>query len=100
MKTTLFLLCLLGATAAFGQTVGVGGEAQPLEISGHPAHAYQRPMQEQQPVLETSSVTFAHGVRPLWEVAPVVDEVPLGDSARILKKEHDEAKKSEIVWEN
>jgi hypothetical protein len=102
MKTALLIVCLLGASAAFGQIGGtISGEPQPLVLSGHPAHASQRPMAEPQVVLENySGFTHAQGVRPLWEVAPVVDEVPLGDSARILKKQHDEAKRAEIVWVN
>jgi hypothetical protein len=39
-------------------------------------------------------------VRPLWELAPVKVETPLGDSARMLKKQHANARKADIVWEN
>jgi len=42
----------------------------------------------------------AHGVRPLWEVATPAYVVPLGDSARMLKKEHLDAKKAVVVWTN
>jgi|ERR1700690_2474764 hypothetical protein len=102
MKTALLVFCLLGASAAFGQVgATISGEAQPLVLSGHPAHASQRAMAEPQVVLENyNGFTHAHGVRPLWEVATEVDEVPLGDSARELKKQHEEAKKAEIVWVN
>ena len=50
--------------------------------------------------METSINVQAHGVRPLWEVATPAYVVPLGDSARMLKKEHMSAKKAEIVWNN
>ena len=42
----------------------------------------------------------AHGVRPLWEVAKPSEPVPLGDAARLLRKEHAAAKKADIVWNN
>jgi hypothetical protein len=54
----------------------------------------------EQNLLITSAYTYARGVRPLWEFAPASMEVPLGDMARLLKKEHASAKKSETVWVN
>jgi len=53
-----------------------------------------------QNIMEQSTNVQAHGVRPLWEVATPAYVVPLGDSARMLKKEHLSAKKAEIVWNN
>ena len=53
-----------------------------------------------QNIMEQSASVQAHGVRPLWEVATPAYVVPLGDSARMLKKEHTYAKKAEIVWNN
>jgi hypothetical protein len=100
MKTTLFLLCLLSATAALGQSVGgsaLSAEVQPFEMSGHQSRAAQHPMASEQSLLETSSYSYAQGERPLWEVAPVIHAVPLGDIARMLKKEHDAAKKATFV---
>jgi len=45
---------------------------------------------------------FPQGQRGLafHEVATPAYVVPLGDSARMLKKEHMYAKKAEIVWNN
>ena len=44
--------------------------------------------------------THARGERPLWEFPSSAMTTPLADTARLLKKEHEAAKKSEIVWSN
>jgi len=104
MKTMLFALCFLWATAAFGQSVLAGtalsNEPTVLQISGHPEHASRQPMGAEQNLLIPSPFVAGHGQRPLWEVAPVRYEIPLGDSARMLKKEHATVQKAQIVWEN
>lgn len=105
MKTALLVLgILLFAGAAFGQaTVGAMGlNAEPIvyEFQSHPGHASQQEMGKHQDIMEQFTNVQAHGVRPLWEVATPAYVVPLGDSARMLKKEHMYAKKAEIVWNN
>jgi len=104
MKTGLFVLCFLLTTAAFGQSVLTGSpmnaDAQPVPFTSHPQRAVQTPMAMEQSVMENSSVHYAQGLRPLWEVAPVSNEIPLGDAARALKKEHESAKKAKFVWNN
>ena len=104
MKTSVFVLCFLCATAAFGQSGGVGSAltATPsvLEFSSHEQLASQHPMGHEQNLLEASGYSWAQGERPLWEVAPVSHPTPLGDSARSLRKEHATAKKAEVVWNN
>jgi len=57
-------------------------------------------MAREQNLLNDNGLTFAHGERPLWEVAQTKKVVPLGDIARELRKEHESAPKAEIVWEN
>jgi hypothetical protein len=57
-------------------------------------------MLSEQSLLGTSTYVTAHGERPLWEFAPKVVEVPLGDIARTLRKERQIAKKSAAVFEN
>jgi len=105
MKTALFLfaLCFV-ATGAFGQNaIGAGAmsnQPQIVEFPDHPQHASQRPLAHEESVLVPSGIVSAQGERPLWEVAPTVKVVPLGDVARMFKKEHESAKKAEIVWEN
>jgi hypothetical protein len=104
MKITLFLFCLFCATAAFGQAVyggsALNAEPQMLNFPTHPARALQQPMGQQENILESSAIVSAHGERPLWEVAPKKQEVPLGDVARMFRKEHATAKKAVIVWDN
>jgi hypothetical protein len=105
MKTTVFVLCFLCATAAaFGQSVGGGSalSAEPVIVQfvSHPGRAYQQAMGPEQNLLGQTANVQAHGVRPLWEVAAPSYVVPLGDSARLLKQEHATAKKADIVWTN
>jgi hypothetical protein len=103
MKSTVFVLCLLCATAAFGQSVGATAlSAQPVVVQfySHPEHASPLPMAQEQSLLIPSAYTYAKGERPLWEFAPDSYATPLGDTARQLKKEHAAAKKSDTVWVN
>ena len=57
-------------------------------------------MAQEQNLLANSSYSFAQGERPLWEVQPLSHSVPLGDVARRMKKEHETAKKADIIWNN
>jgi hypothetical protein len=101
MKTTWFLLCFLCATAALGQSFvasAVNNEAQPLQMTSHPAHASQHAMAAEQNLLDNSGYVYAQGEMPLWEVAlPVSRTTPLGDVARILRQEHAATKKADFV---
>jgi len=98
MKTTLFALLLLCATAAFGQaaSLGISNEPQPISIPSHQQHASQHAIASDQSLLITSnSDTSARGERPLWEAgAKPPAEVPLGDVARLLRNEHTSAKRA------
>lgn len=104
MKLTFLLLCVLCATAAFGQATAGGAvlsaEPQIVELPNHPAQATQQAMGIEQNLLGNSENLSGHGQRPLWEVAPKTQSVPLGDIARDLRKEHAMAPKAVIVWDN
>ena len=104
MKSMFFALCFLCSTAAFGQYGGgsISSRVQPLQIDSNPLHASFQPLAPSQDLSETnaSTYTYARGERPLWEVAVPTHEIPLGDSARALRKEHDVVKKSVRVWSN
>jgi hypothetical protein len=102
MKTTLLAFCFfLWTSAAFGQSAPVlTNQPQMLQVPDNPGHAAQHEMAEEQNILEHSGYTYAQGERPLWEFGPVSQPVPLGDSARALRKQHEGTKKSEIVWQN
>ena len=100
MKTAIFVMCVLCASAAFGQ-VGASVSAQPqiYSFESHPQNASQQPMASEQS-LNTATYVYAQGERPLWEVATPSHEVPLGDSARLLRQEHIAAKKAVKLWQN
>ena len=102
MKTAVFALCFLCATVAFGQaSAGISSQVATVAFNSHEAVAAQHSMGAEINLLETSAgSTWAHGERPLWEVAPVSHPTPLGDSARLLRQVHASAKKAEFVWNN
>ena len=110
MKNILLAACFLICTgtvctsAAFAQSVAgataMSGDAQMLQMPGHPSHASEKSMDSAKSLFTGSGSSFAKGEIPLWEVAPTTVVVPLGDSARALKKEHAEAKKAQVTWVN
>lgn len=103
MKTTLFVLFLFCATAAFSQAFGPVGAVmsnQPVvfEIAGHPEHASPQSLAAPQYLNESTGSTFAQGVQPLWEFPVLQEEVSLGEAARVLRQQHAMAKKAEIYF--
>ena len=102
MKTTLLVLFILCAAAAFGQNGGVlSSQSQVLEFPEHPQHAAPHAMANEVPLVGGSSYTVEHGERPMWEFGPVSEKPSLGDVARAYRKEKEKmnAKKPEIVFE-
>ena len=103
MKTTLLALalCFLGASFAHGQATSVlYAEPREYDVPSHPKQASRQPLATKQDLREGSDVVSDRGLRPLWEVAPKVVVVPLGDVARMLRKQHEMAPKADIIWEN
>jgi hypothetical protein len=101
MKTTLFIFCLLFASAAFGQSYLAPSTMSPtLQMAAHPERAGQQSMGEEQNLRGSAGFTYAHGERPMWEVMPLPQSQPLGDAARELRKEHESAKKAVRIFEN
>lgn len=104
MKATLFALFLLSASAAFGQTASgvsaLSNEPTVFRMTSHSERAAYSQLGHEQNLSESSTITIAQGERPLWEVAPVHVEVPLGDIARALREEHAKVKKADFVREN
>ncbi len=104
MKTIIFAVCFLCTTAAFAQLGGatVSSRAQPNSFESNPLHASRQALAEPQNLMDSNANTYTYGQgeRPLWEVAEEKHEVPLGDSARALRKEHEVVKKSAKVWSN
>jgi hypothetical protein len=98
MKITIFALCFMCATAAFGQMSAVSNEAQPLAMVDHPRFASQQPLRTEMNLLGPSGFTYDKGERPLWEFPSAkINIVPLGDIARDLRKEHLTAKKADKI---
>jgi hypothetical protein len=101
MKTTLFVLCCLCATAALGQSVGSVAAApvtSTIQMASHAEHATQQPLAQEQNLLERSNYYYAQGEMPLWEAQgrSKSHPVPLGDIARMLRKDHELVKKADI----
>ena len=103
MKRTLFVCCLLSATAVFAQNYGSasfrGGEPVIYQAPSHPAHASYAPMSQEQSVLAATSYSSAQGERPASDF-PQAEGVSLGTAARELKKDREGVKKSAIIWVN
>jgi hypothetical protein len=101
MKKTLFVLCLLSTTAAFAQFAGSRTSTEPSTVvsPNHPAQAAYTPMSQERSVLGSGSYTSAQGERPFSDF-PQPEPIPLGTSARELKKQHAQLKKSHVVWVN
>jgi hypothetical protein len=103
MKTLVVMLGFLAGSAAMAQIGGgvLSSEPTVIGFNSHNAHASQQGMGELQAVMERGAPLIAQGERPVWEVAPPKPTaVPLGDIARMLKKERLAAKKAATVWEN
>lgn len=103
MKTALLVLCLLFTTAAFGQYGGaasyISNEPQIYQSPSHPAHASVQPLAQEQSVLAGTNYSSARGERPTWDL-PQAHVVPLGDTARLFRKEHARLRKARIILEN
>ena len=100
MKLTFVLLCLLCASAAFGQAVSAQPSyAQPLVMPDHPQHASQHELAQPQDLFEHSSYTYAKGELPLSDFVHPSEPEPLGDIARAYRNEHASVKKAGFVFE-
>lgn len=104
MKTAILTFCLLTAGSVFAQTlVGGSGLSAPtssqLNFPSHQRRAEQHPLGQTQTILEEYTVTSAQGDRPLWEFAAIDNSTPLGDVARILRKEHESAPKATFIFD-
>lgn len=103
IKIVVFAICLLSTAAALGQNMAgvsaLSNQSQMLQLPDHPQHASLHALAPEQTLLPSSSIVYARGEQPLWEFAPKEDIQPLGDIARIFRKEHAEAKKAVMVWD-
>lgn len=103
MKTTLIALFLMFCVAsAFGQTASVlSNNPAPTVMTDHPQHASQHDMATEQTLLGTNNpYSYAQGEQPLWQYPVEKHVTPLGDIARAYRKDHELARKAEVIWEN
>jgi hypothetical protein len=103
MKTTIFVLCFLCASAAaFGQTAAVlSNTAQPVSMpDDRPLHASEHAMATESSLLSSGTISWAKGEVPLAELASPMYHTPLGDIARAYRKEHEAMPKAAKVMEN
>lgn len=99
MKALMCALFLLCTAAAFAQTAGgvLNSQVSVFQMPSHPEHASYAQMGREHSLAEQSVYIIAKGERPLWEVAPLKETVPLGDIARALREEHARAPKAQFV---
>ena len=99
MKITLFALCFLCATAAFGQSASVlSSVPSPMQISGHPEHATQHSMRQEDNLRGDEMYSYAQGEQPLSDFGTGKVEIQLGDVARNLRKLHAQDRKATTVF--
>jgi hypothetical protein len=104
MKYAIAVAALLCAVCAYAQNYGTPGvlNSQPVGVNfaSNPRHAAEVPLAREQSLLAGTNFVYAKGERPLWEFGDSRSAESLGEAARRLKKEHEQAKKAEIVWVN
>jgi hypothetical protein len=104
MKYAIVVIALFCASCAFAQTYGTPGvlsnQAVGVIFASNPRHATEVPMAREQSLLTGTGFMYAKGERPLWEFGNPKNAVSLGEVARQLKKDHESAKKAEVVWTN
>jgi len=103
MKMAVLAICILGSSAAFAQAASrssVSAQTQQYVFETHPEHASRQALRSSEELNGNEVMIYAQGERPLWEVATPVHEVPLGDSARALRREHATVKKAARYWQN
>lgn len=104
MKNVIFtILACLGflAGVASGQVATSGQQGvytNTVQMPEHPQHASQHAMSAEQSLLDISTVTIAHGERPLWEFGYSKTEPSLGAFARDYREKHAKVEKARVVW--
>ncbi len=105
MKTAFLALCLLGATAAFGQHAagGVSSQSHSYQSPSHPQHAAPHALAAEHYLLGGSNYSSVRGDTRTWDLAQEPTQSStrsLGETARMLKTEHTKLKRARIVFEN
>jgi hypothetical protein len=107
MKPIFLALCLLGTTLAFGQqgahSFSSQAQAQPYESPSHPQHAAPHALATERFILAEANYFSAQGERKISDLPHAASQPPgpsLGETARLLKKEHLNLTKARIVFED
>jgi hypothetical protein len=103
MKSALLFLTLFCASAAFGQSAAsatLSAQPQVYAFDSHPGHAVRTPLAQEQSINGNEVFVSARGERPLWEVATPTQEIPLGDTARMFREQHEASKRALKHWQN
>ncbi len=102
MKTTILILFVLCATAAFCQSGSMApvlqSEPTVLQLPSHEMHASLQGLAAPQYLNGSSGATVGRGVKPLWEFHVPEESVSLGEIARQLRQDHLLAKKAQVVF--
>ena len=104
MKTTivaLSFLCFLCARSASAQLSApvLSNIPSPMRMVDHPEHASEHALAQESTLFGNSPYTYAQGEVPLADLGSPVYQTPLGDIARVNKKEHITATKAIKVLE-
>ena len=84
---------------AQGYGAAVSSEPQIFQFAEHPAFAERQPMAREQNLRGAESpYTYGKGEIPLRDVVIPSTQIPLGDVARRVRREHEATKKADIVW--
>ncbi len=102
MKKILFVVLLLSSSAAFGQYYAnhLDNTPQVLQIPEHTAHASWGQMGRGTIHYWWRNYQLLPGATGQTSDFPQMAELPLGDAARELRKQHAKVKKARVIWEN
>jgi len=104
MKPVFLALCLLGTTLAVGQAAhSASSQVQPYESPSHPQHAAPHALAMERFILAEANYFSAQGERKISDLPHAASQPPapsLGETARLLKKEHLNLTKARIVFED
>jgi hypothetical protein len=98
MKTTLFVMLILCSAAAFGQST-LSSQPQMVQPPSHPQHGQVHAMATENALIGGSSISYAQGEIPLWELGEPVVQPSLGDIARAYREAKQNVKKARFVLE-
>ena len=104
MKTTLVVLFVLLAATAFGQQSApvLSNQISVTHFSDHPEHAEPHAMAAENPIAGGAAdvYSYAQGEIPLWQLGPLSEPVPLGESRVLSAKRNRQLEKLKLHSRN